>query len=601
MLVSDITKLLPASLEYMVLFNLEKLKHLFDEATIHHMFFLHESTPLDHISHVILTSEGTRLAPQDGPGLIDPEDGSLCTLPEDEPALFDRYQTKFKQFPLDEADCLGVGELAPYFPSGLLFLKIDANIGEASALFSQKPSQTHYELLYAVGVKFLSGENRNGDYLARFTVDLNKHILAGVLSDFSKTGYCNAFFLQHGTIGPTLQAGLTEAASQRIGRARELGIKSAEHLGGLALREPVAMMCQPPPPKQPFPFGDLVPLGLLLRCLNITSRSPKTGVRPELEQHLLNNRQGKLWPFQSGDIATSTDSALILLGIKNPEAVEALEIFSDGNEGYYPQLWSERGDSGKMAAGDFNRHWCQPDIATTYLVRALRRDAGLPELTSTDYLKATSYTRSGLYFANPYLVDWALAMALRFDGSLTAQELRENLLEEILGSLKEDHTFGQYDIPLSTAFAILALAALGYRKRALLLSQLRLSELMDPDGTWPKSTPFYSTFKLPDFPAIFTSQEDEPIDPSDQIVQINGRYFAISYYIDQHKFISTAAATLALSEESSSENDIQNRMLDTHPRYLCQSHAEYIKNFALPPYLSSTDPSKEMPQTARDN
>ena len=41
---------------------------------------------------------------------------------------------------------------------------------------------------------------------------------------------------------------------------------------------------------------------------------------------------------------------------------------------------------------------------------------------------------------------------------------------------------GSYDVPLSTALAILALAALGHHDRTLRLAQLRLLEFMQPDG-----------------------------------------------------------------------------------------------------------------------
>lgn len=589
----------------MVLFNLDMLRSLFEDDTIKRMFFMQESIQIELFSHAVLTSSGPRLALREDRGLVKPEDGSLSPIPEEENSYSHRFSEFFTHFPLDEADCLGAGEIEGFFPPVVMHLKLRGCHGEAKALFFQEPAQMHYELLKAVGVEFLNGEWQNDQYLANFSVDLSKHILAGELSDFSKTGYCNAFFLQHGSIGPTLEAGLTDAARDRITRARELGVQAAERLGESALEKPLRMMCQPPLPKEPFPFGDLVPLGFLLRALTSAASSPAAQICEGLRQLLLDNRQGDLWPFQSGDIATSTDSALVLLGIEDHQAVRALEAFADGHGGYYPQLWSHEEQPGKMVIGDWNRHWCQPDYATTCLARALRQGEGLASKTSYKYLAGGFDQRSGLYFANPYLVDWALALAIS-GGETTEEEgtkglLQEKLLAEILASMNEDYTFGQFDLALSTAFAILSLAALGLHDRTLMLAQLRLSELMEPDGMWPEAIPFYSTFKLPDFLPGLSSQAEGQIHAEDQVVWVNGRYHVISLYVDLHKMISTSVATLALAEEPTSTkqswNETRRERKESHARYRCFNHAEYITKYALPPYTQTDNPNGNQERT----
>ena len=98
-------------------------------------------------------------------------------------------------------------------------------------------------------------------------------------------------------------------------------------------------------------------------------------------------------------------------------------------------------------------------------------------------------SRSGLHFANPYLVDWAHACALEKDE--TAQGLRDLLAAEILASMNDDHSFGLFDVPTSSVFAILSLAALRRRGRTLRIAQLRLLDFVDPDVTFPPGTPFY--------------------------------------------------------------------------------------------------------------
>src|SRR6185437_1801638 len=140
-----------------------------------------------------------------------------------------------------------------------------------------------------------------------------------------------------------------------------------------------------------------------------------------------------------------------------------------------------------------------------------------------------------LYFANPYLTDWAFAEAIRFDAS--ADELKARLLDELLASSNEDFSFGQYDVPLSTSLAILTMGALGSRGRTMRMAQLRLLEMIESSGTWPESTPFYSTCLL-----------KAPVPPSSQLIEVNGSSYELSLYRDKHRMIGTALAAEALAE-----------------------------------------------------
>ena len=115
---------------------------------------------------------------------------------------------------------------------------------------------------------------------------------------------------------------------------------------------------------------------------------------------------------------------------------------------------------------------------------------GLERKTSVEYLAEGYESRGGLYFANPYMMDWALAWALQGVASATA--LRERLAADILASVNEDGSFGRYDVPISTALAILALTSLGVGGGAVRRARLRLADLMMPDGPGPlapRSTP----------------------------------------------------------------------------------------------------------------
>jgi hypothetical protein len=604
MLVSEILYTLPASLEWMVLFNLSPIRALANEDIIKAMYHLPIDIDLAPYSHVVLANTGRFLALADQSRLVEAVSGKGWSRDRIGHSLFDRFTEQLALFPVDEADCLGLGELDSYSPV-LLHIKIQEGIGQAQAIFEQEPSRKHYELLPAVGVKFLAGEAKGKYYLAQFQNRLPVHIHAGILSHFSRTAHCNLFFLQHGNIDPPLENGLLSAAEVRIAWARNRSINALTNLAQDACQRSLAMICQSPPPNPNFQYGDLVPLGFVLNALNRAIDLSENQDTPEaksildarqaLSQFLENQRQDHLWAFHSNRLITSTDSALILQGFKDPQAVEALERFADGKGGYYPQLWSTDEAPGKMVFDRSCHHWCQADYATTCMVKALRQEADLETKTSLDYLAAGMSSRSGLYFANPYLVDWVLARAIRDEQS--AAPLRQQLLSEVLASINEDYSFGKYDIALSTALAILIMAVLGFRGRTIRAAQLRLLEFIDAQGHWPVSIPFYSSLRLDpevsnkellELSLINAFAPKTAIHQQRQIRNIENQYHGISLYWDVHRCISTSLVFLALSETCDpTQQDLPDKQQDVHPRYLCQNHCEYIAKFALPPYLAT--------------
>jgi len=608
MLVSEILYTLPASLEWMVLFNLSSIRTFVNEDIIKAMYHLPTEINLTPYSHVVLANSGRFLALADQSRLVEAVSGKSWSRERISHSLFDRFAEQLALFPVDEADCLGLGELDSY-PPVLLHIKIQEGIGQAQAIFEREPSREHYELLQAVGVKFLGGEAKEKYYLAQFQNRLPAHIHAGFLSHFSRTAHCNLFFLQHGNIDPPLENGLLNAAEGRIAWARNRSINALTKLAQEACQRSLSMICQSPPPTPNFPYGDLVPLGFVLNALNrsinfsqdLDASEAKSilDAREALRQFLGNQRQDNLWAFHSNRLITSTDSALILQGFKDPLGVEALERFADGKGGYYPQLWSTDQQPRKMVFDQSCRHWCQADYATTCMVKELRQDAELKTKTPLDYLAAKMSSRSGLYFANPYLVDWVLARAISHEQS--AAPLRQQLLSEVLVSINTDYSFGQYDIALSTALAILSMAALGFRGRTMRAAQLRLLEFIDIDteGRWPVSIPFYSSLRLaPDIPTkdllelslINAFAPKTAIHQQRQIRNIENQYHGISLYWDVHGCISTSLAVLALSEPcSQTQQDLPDRQQDVHPRYRCHNHCEYIAKFALPPYLATQE------------
>lgn len=594
MLVSEILAALNGTSEWMVLFNLQAIRHLTNDATIAAMYHLPETIDWELYSHVVLCSQGRFLAHAQEPKLVEPLSNQTWSKESIKYSLAERFQERLALFDVDESDCLGLGEMSPFSPV-ILHLKIESGTGQAQAIFDRAPSRNDYELLKAAGVTFLSGETKDNYYLARFQNRLPVHIHAGILSHFSRTAHCNIFFLRHGDIDEPLREGLLKAAAARINWGKKRVFQALAKLAQSACESTLAMTCKPPFPDKPFSYGDLVPLGFVLQGLNqgktidceINNLVEK--VSQQLSHYLLSHRQKdlNLWAFHSQRLVTSTDSVLILQGLERPESVAALEMFADGQGGYYPQLWSKAKQHNKMIWDESCAHWCQSDYATTCLVRSLRQEAGLEYKTPIEYLAKGINTRSGLYFANPYLVDWVLARAIAQDES--AIELREQLLTEILASKNDDYSFGVYDRALSTALAILAMAELEYRGTVMRVAQLRLLDFINHDGLLPFSTPFYSSSRLP------SEIPEENILPlllrqtfsnvPKQLQKVAGEYHNISLYEDNGSLITTSVVAQALAVSYVFQPEIVSTV-EVHPRYQCSNHCEYIAKFALAPYLN---------------
>jgi hypothetical protein len=582
---TDILRLLPASLEWMVFFRLSAVRPWAHDTQMKAMFFLPEQLGLDPFTHVVLSSHGRFLVPQEGPNLYLVENGQAQATSHDGTSLLHRYYQLLEALPAEEPDCLGLGK-KPNLPPVILHVTIRDGDGHAHAIFHRKPSGADFELLKAVGVEYQGGYSAGSDFVASFRNRLPVHLHSGSLAGYSRTGNCNLFFLNHGEIDRNLAAGLIQASDNRTAWGRETGLAATARLGLLARHACLAMTCQPPPPENHFEYGDLVPLGFLLKALNHSSKDSLAEPTAQVREILLAARQRELWSFHSGRLVTATDSALILQAFPDRAGVAALERFSDGEGQYYPQLWSQTKQPDRMVISDCNAHWCQPDFATTCLVRSLRADVGLPRVTPLHYLEDHFETRSGLYFANPYLTDWAFANAIRNDTD--AAKLKQRLMREILGGMNDDHSFGAYDRALSTSFAILALAALGCQGRLLRLAQLQLLNMMDQTaGTWPECTPFYSTFLTSEHSENRASSAADGFALRSQILNVGGSLHELSLYIDTHRMIATAVAVLALGERCDpAVRDLESRdAVELHPRYTCRSHAEYIRDFALPPYV----------------
>jgi len=580
---ADILNSLPAEIEWLVFFRISALAPLADERNLKTMFRLPVDLDLTPLSYVVLTSHGRYLAPHSGKDLLLIGETGIQSASAPAISLLYRHRSFIESFSPDGADCFAFGGASSGEPV-MLHIVVKNSEGIAKARFRRIPSCRNYAFLAAIGVEYLGGQSTRVGFVAFFRNRLSTHFQAGTLADYSRTGNCNRFFLNHGEIDDKIERGLNQAAQDRIDCTRGKGLRVARELAERACRQELAMTCQPPPPRKEFPRGDLVPLGFLLCALSQDSSEDNSLALNALRDKLAEARQGALWGFHTGRLVTSTDSVLILQAMPDQQGIEALELFSDGRGGYFPQLWSAARKRHRMAIGAANAHWCQADFC---LVRALRARAGLSSRTSSEYLERHFACRSGLFFANPYLTDWALALALAQDSGEI--EIRRRLRDEILASTNADYSFGTYDQALSTSFAILALAELGYCGNWLRLAQLRLLEMVEPiRGYWPQSIPFYSTRRLATRPSStsFGSNSDDRVD---QIIHVNGNAYEVWWYRDSHSLVSTSAAVMALGVPSHLRGDetLSTTGIERHERYGCQSPLEYVTRFALPPYVDA--------------
>lgn len=568
---------LPGSLAWAVLFRTRALRALIAAEQFAPMFGLPADANAAGSLCIALTSAGACLAlAEEGPWLwpsgAPPRDAGA--------GVADRFAERLALLaPSENADCLAFGRL-PGRPPVVMALAVADGVATAEALFEEQPPQDDYDLLAAVGVRALGGEPRRGHWCARFANRLGDHLHSGMLAGFARTANCKHFFLNHGHIDETLKTGLLEAAAARVADGLNRATATAIGLALAARRAELAMTCLPPAPQPSYPFGDLVPLGLLAHALRgVAGHAPAAEAAAILaRRHLERHRVGDLWPFHRGRLPTATDSALILLGRDDAGAIDALERFADGAGGYLPQLSNAAGDGSHMAEDATLRHWCQPDLGTTCLVRALRHSAGLDPRTPLELLEARFDSRAALFFANPYLVDWAFALAIAEDAA--AGGLRDRLLREILAGANDDGSFGRFDRPLSTALAILALAALGCRGRPIRVAQLCLLEALEPQGHGPATTPFYSSRRLP-------AEATAGAVRGRGLFAVGGEWHALTLYEDTHRMVLGAFALLALQAPCDAREPVPAVETAPHPRYLAATAARYVEGFALPPYLGN--------------
>lgn len=571
MTIKEILLSLPETIEWLVLFKIDSFSELADEQTMKDMYFLNKKTKLNLYDYVILTSQARYLSHKENNVLINGE-----TLKEysfsSEKNLYNAYSSFMKNYDINKADSFAVAEY-PEYGKVLLHIVLKNGMAISEALFKKAPSLKFYELLQSVGVKYLGGEKDGDFFKAKYINKLHIHISSGTINDFGRTDNCNIFFFNHGNIDKVLKPGLEIASIKRLEIFKKTLFQDLKTIASHCLEEKLSMNWLPPIGEETFPFGDLVPKAYVNLALKTVGES---NIQKELEKNIVSKKLRGLWTFETDDLETSTDSVLVLQSLDDKQAAMQLEQFYDGKAGYFPQLWSDKPKPGEMKYENAKKHWCQADLATTCLVFALQKKYNIETRKEVkEYILDNFESRSDLYFANPYMVDWLYAQAL--SKMTNVESFKMNLINEILNSLNKDFSLGSYDKVLSSAFGILALKELGYNKNVLAALQLFIMNnyYKEKNG---KNIPYYSTMI------------SDTANYKGRKVNVNETVLELSYHQDTHNMIYVSIVALAVSysfEKFSLEENIQKYIKTvSHKRYSLDIK-NYIEKYALVPYINN--------------
>jgi len=554
------------------MFRVEAIRRFADNETINRMYFLHPETDPEAYDFVVLTSLGRFLYRERDNSFTHGE--TLLPHTFGSGGLYDAYYDRLRHFSLDEADSFATGYY-PGYGQVVLYIRFQENVAIAESIFLKAPSKRFYEFLQAVGIRFLGGEETDGLYHAKYENTLSRHIASGILADFSRTDNCNLFFFLHGNINTELADGLIRAGRKRLESEQHRILERLAAIAERSMVEKLQMQMLLPQGSETPGFGDVVPKGFIYGALR--DRMPEAELTERYRQSLEGDKLRGLWTFEKNDLETSVDSSLVLMNTYDVTAAELLGKFRDEATGaYLPQVAHENPEEGQMQYVPEKHHWCRDDIATSVLIGRLLADHGLAvDDKLRRYISDKFGQRSDLYFANPYFVDWLYALGLAVPDNGPA--LKEKLKEEILASVREDFSVGQYDKVFSTACAILALKELGCDDNFLFGLQLYvLNHYQDPREQQP--TPFYSSLIL--------AEKD---DHSGRVCKVGDTSLSVYLYRDVHSMIYTALVSrclsIAVSPDAGGASLEQYISRTAEPRYAAPDHLTYIAEFSLPNYL----------------
>ncbi|MFX1293743.1 MAG: hypothetical protein ACFFD2_02620 [Promethearchaeota archaeon] len=547
-------KYLPATVTGFTYFNLITLRNYYNETILKSMYFLNENFNLTLVNALILSSNGTYIIYENG-SVLNYDDSVFVSQLEN--SIYGKIYSKVSLFYGNNRriDVLGYINDSRTKIKGDSFLSvnIENGLGNGIAVFEEPISTYRYELLEAVGVKYLKMEQVLNYYYVYYTNTISVHIDSGIMNNFTSTQHCVNFFLYGGILNELLETSLRRKIRLYASNAATKGINYVyQDVESRTLTDSPIIVTNMSS-NVTFWKGNIAPYGLVLRVLKDYKKN-----YTKLENYLVQSQTDNLWPYHSGYISTSIDSSLVFEGILNQTSINLTKTFMKNSGGFLGQL-NDTDSPYSMNSTPQVEFWCQEDYGTTAACYYFLDQITEANQTTLAYLKDHFDDRSSLWIANPYFIDYLTARAI-YNQSGT-EELCINLTKNILSQRILNGTWGSFDTALSTAFAILALEALNYSGYEVDYARYKLTLMQNPDGSWNSSNIFYW--------ALYLGENSS----SSENLYVNGNYYEYFLCEDRDPIITTSVVLLALENNSRLYGETISYELigphfDTLPQYL---------------------------------
>ncbi|MHA1144016.1 MAG: hypothetical protein ACTSRW_04705 [Candidatus Helarchaeota archaeon] len=499
----QLMKFLPNSINSYIYLDIEALRTCISDSTLRMIFQLDESWNMAEIKGVGMTDQW------------DPSEGEQPVVLMRDGRVFDNKIQIFAKI-----NSL-YSRLKPYiltinyqqYPEINGFTFIDANISlmryhtfsfgyfqdgimHAFGAFKYQPNLQNYQILETVGVYYKGSAISNGWYYVYYDNNVYIHAVdSGTLTEYTRRPFCGGFFEQAGGISGALEESLRNVTRMR---AELAAIKGIDFLSNnisqrnfstdyLLLVHKIALgstelMC------------NVAPYGSILKVLDYFN---KTDIKynestHSLREWLLSTEVDLLYPMDTDSMCTAFDSATVFEGLAKNDSVNQTQVFRQADGGYIAQLNDSSYPNYSMDVYPWNEHWMLEDYGTTAMVYYFLDSFGYQNDTTVQYLIDNFENRSSMFIANPYYIDYLTARVLINQNGTNA--LMNSLLNDLLQKRNSDGTWGQYDVTLSTAFALLALKAMNYEGIEIDIGKLKLLQQQNVDGSWDASTLWYSTY-----------------------------------------------------------------------------------------------------------
>lgn len=564
----EVLNYLPATIEVFVYHDIDAYKQFFSPQIIFEMFFLSEQIPINSLQGIVLSDEGTFIV-LDGAVY---KNGSL--MEKQTPSMTDKIGNLTRTFfgDITPIHTLGFADNHSTKINSSSFLCVSVNengIGNAQAIFSVLPSTKNYDLLETIGV-FYHGYTKIGEYYhLNFTNDIQTHVEAGQLMNFTHTQMCIEFFINGAELAPNSEVSLRKVIRSRAEVSALLG---ANYLSDRIMRDDLSI--SPIIAKNISMgtytyFGNVAPYGIVAKALAQWHLNYSL-----LQAWLIDHQQYGLWGYHSGFVNTSVvtsgtndtaevdaiDSCLVFEGLFNASSIQLLDMYRRPSGGFLAQLNDTEGPYSMNSSAQI-WFWCQEDYGVTASAYYFLNNISLSNSSTLEYLKNNFHERASMWLANPYYIEYLTARALKNQSG--TDSYLQNITQKIVNETNPDGTWGHFDKALSTALAVLTLKELNYTGIELDRGLFNLMKMQQSEGYWSGSNIFFSAL-------------DRGASALNSSIEINGAYFDYILYEDINPIITSSYCVLALSNNSPYYSILPETPSLGNPFINISSYIEYV-------------------------